>query len=702
MEEKDKKKESIDDILSDLNGLLNRMPSILDGIKMPELKPVVYESSANQQKTEMPAEESAFSSQEPEQPDQAGIKPELHEPAAQKPDAFLYSTTDTEPETPAPQIPGEYVLSVEETGQEKNNPLPEEQGTGAEAPESGLGDADLEAKPIGLPAPMEFTPEESADISDDGEIAGLDKSINKENDDISALPLPLPQPLPVVEEQAEVVPPQPLESDEAGQTDVGAAGSENPMSQDTEKAAPDPVSGEPVVALAGTVEKSNPAYGATMDFGIPDIDALFKISQGESLAPDAPDAVSLPDTGVEQLKADSSGDEKMEHEPETFPGEEVVSMPLSEEKPEAGDGEKEEPQGETLKLDPVEAEIQGLVLSDSAVPEDSPANIFGQAELESAAVSPAAESADEIVTLSDEDKTLVVAPADGGAEQNIPGSGGLELEPVSAVYSTEPVADAVVPPVDGGLSIELPSSAVSDQNTSEEDKTLVVAPAVDGAEQPALGAVGLELEPASAVSPAEPVADTAVPPADGGLSVGQPSVAVSDKQSSEDDKTVVIAPSAAAGEDEHTVIYEPGANTVSTRTPSRDFGTLSETQPPAVVLQERIRNVAFLYWAGEESLMASILFELDAICLKSETKPMFVRRAFVKVLEQDINPNFVLQSVSDSKAAGLVCAGNIPQEKISELENVFSPSGILFRHLNAENFTHSSALDLVVELIMRN
>jgi len=61
--------------------------------------------------------------------------------------------------------------------------------------------------------------------------------------------------------------------------------------------------------------------------------------------------------------------------------------------------------------------------------------------------------------------------------------------------------------------------------------------------------------------------------------------------------------------------------------------------------------------------MVSILLELDAICLKSETKPMFVRRAFVKVFEQDTNPNLALQNVSDSKASGLICAGNIPQEK---------------------------------------
>jgi hypothetical protein len=52
-----KKKESIDEILSDLNGLLNKMPSILDGIKMPEMQPAEYVKPAEAPEPKTPASE---------------------------------------------------------------------------------------------------------------------------------------------------------------------------------------------------------------------------------------------------------------------------------------------------------------------------------------------------------------------------------------------------------------------------------------------------------------------------------------------------------------------------------------------------------------------------------------------------------------------------------------------------------------------
>ncbi|MDP2865201.1 MAG: hypothetical protein Q8O90_03045, partial [Elusimicrobiota bacterium] len=53
----DKKKESIDEILSDLNGLLNKMPSILDGIKMPEMQPPDYAKPAKAPEPQTPRPE---------------------------------------------------------------------------------------------------------------------------------------------------------------------------------------------------------------------------------------------------------------------------------------------------------------------------------------------------------------------------------------------------------------------------------------------------------------------------------------------------------------------------------------------------------------------------------------------------------------------------------------------------------------------
>ena len=117
--------------------------------------------------------------------------------------------------------------------------------------------------------------------------------------------------------------------------------------------------------------------------------------------------------------------------------------------------------------------------------------------------------------------------------------------------------------------------------------------------------------------------------------------------------------------------------------------------------EDRIRSLAFLYPEGEEWFCAEVLSELDAICLKSQSNPMFVRRAFVRVFELNTNPNFMFQAVADAKADGLILTGTLPQDKVYELESVFSSSGGLFRRLTEDTFNHSSALDLVSELILR-
>jgi hypothetical protein len=80
---------------------------------------------------------------------------------------------------------------------------------------------------------------------------------------------------------------------------------------------------------------------------------------------------------------------------------------------------------------------------------------------------------------------------------------------------------------------------------------------------------------------------------------------------------------------------------------------------------------------------------------------MFIKRASVKECEADANANFLHQSVLDSGAQGMICVGSVPQDKIYELENVFSTSGGFFRSYDASSFSHSAALDLVTDLILR-
>ncbi|HBB66984.1 MAG: hypothetical protein A2X28_08100 [Elusimicrobia bacterium GWA2_56_46] len=167
-----------------------------------------------------------------------------------------------------------------------------------------------------------------------------------------------------------------------------------------------------------------------------------------------------------------------------------------------------------------------------------------------------------------------------------------------------------------------------------------------------------------------------------------------------EDKTVVIPPSAGPEQD-RTVIYEAGTDPGAASRGAADLDSLAARPVPEGIPPERVRTVAFLYAAEDAGLCAGALAELDAICLKSPAKPMFIKRAFVQVCEPGNSGNVVMQKVVDSAACGLVCFGDLPQENVFEIENVFTAGGVFFRHLPRESFNHSAALDLVTEFILK-
>src|SRR3990167_6375819 len=104
----DKKKESIDEILSDLNGLLNKMPSILDGIKMPEMQPQDYAKPAQAPEPQTPKPEAA--KEVPSEPVTPEIKPAPAEPFDAEKTVVLESFAGL-PE--GSQVPGEISFSQE-------------------------------------------------------------------------------------------------------------------------------------------------------------------------------------------------------------------------------------------------------------------------------------------------------------------------------------------------------------------------------------------------------------------------------------------------------------------------------------------------------------------------------------------------------------------------------------------------------------
>jgi hypothetical protein len=326
------------------------------------------------------------------------------------------------------------------------------------------------------------------------------------------------------------------------------------------------------------------SFEGTRDFGVPDIDALIRLSQEEALPADTR-ADSLPKNETPQASAVSE-DEKGE------------PMDVKEEHPEKG-------------------EIPNL----------------GQS--------------DDLKGIEEAEVSSIVPPPN--CEEAIP-------QTVEPAKPEQPVAEAA--------KIE---------TSSPQEFTLRTA----------------ALEP--------PGAGLMAGPSDSSLSPSTPPSAAQ----GEEDKTMVIPPSISAPEGDKTVIYESGAGFGIVPRGGSDLESLAVKAAPEGIPSDRLRTVAFLYAAEDSGLCADLLSELDAICLKSPSKPMFINRAFVQACEPGNSGNVLMQKVTDAGAVGLICVGNIHQDTIYEVENVFAAGGMFFRHLPRESLSHSAALDLVTEFILK-
>ena len=589
MDNKDgKKKESIDEILSDLNGLLNKMPSILDGIKMPEIKPVEF-PPAPEEKKPAPAP-----SQEP------------RPPAAMDADktVVLPSFSGLPEGSPEPDA-GDKTMIIENFSS-----VPE----GGEAPKTG----DLVPQSLG-----DFMFGENAQDSHASPDAAL-----------------APEAAP-------------------------------------EEAFPDFQVIEPAREAAPAPRKADPSsFETTRDFGgIPDIDALMQLSDsdlkglgGEQAAAPSPAPVPEPVPAIEPEKA-----------PEPEPSVDELA-----------DFEKQlkaaVPQGEAMENKPEEEQPAAAPEVPAAEKTAGPEIDFGSLTIEpEVKAEPAAEPA---------------AAAEVPAVENTAGPeidfGSLTIEPET---KAEPAA---------GETLQLESAAQA-AAPAPQDGALQLEPQAQQPEAaPAAGGLELSLgSPASESAQPEPQPEVK---AEETLSVGRPepglvlepaSASVSGAASS-GDETLVVPPPSGSGDEEKTVIFEAGAAPgITSRSQAGDLAGLAGRTVPEGIPAERVRAICFLYAPEDKALCATVLSELDAICLKSTEKPMFIKRASVQECAPDLNANYMLQSVTDAGGQGLICVGGIPQEKIYEVENAFSSSGGFFRHYDSASFTHSAALDMVMDLILR-
>ena len=477
------------------------------------------------------------------------------------------------------------------------------------------------------------------------------------------------------------------------------------------------------------------ASDSTSDLGIPDIDALMQLSGEEQ-----PAAKSGPAAAAEL----SAG-------PDT-PAEPADAFPVADSAP-------AEPEAAPEPAAPA-AEIQAEQQPEAAVPQ--PADVFNPPQAEDLVIEPSPEPAPEAdATLRLEPEALPeaaapVAPA--GEEpsmddlaaferQMAAGAAAQAPEPQDiAAFTLEPEAGAAVPGAEkpellpenvanavesqfqeqAGIQLEpqggLPEPAAEPAAIASAETVNPEPPAGPSAEPAAQElSIGIPAadetlqQPAAEPPPQEPALNAGagepmtaqendntigIPKGDQppGLGGGheEPALTVGGGDA---DKTVVVNPEP---HEEKTVIFQassaPGITSSAT---SSDLAELSSKQTPAGIPDERVRSLFFLYAPQDSGMCASLLAEIDAVCSRSQTSPMFIKRAGVNLFDPDMNSNFVLQTVTDSGAAGLVCVGGIPQEKVYEIENVFNSSPLYFRHVDADSFSHSTVLNLVLDMIVR-
>jgi len=183
------------------------------------------------------------------------------------------------------------------------------------------------------------------------------------------------------------------------------------------------------------------------------------------------------------------------------------------------------------------------------------------------------------------------------------------------------------------------------------------------------------------------------------LDIKESSLDNSVDESSKEEKTLIFDPNVkdegAQSTEEKTVVFSP-SQTNQIPEENQDFTVI---EPPDRVSNERIKNVGFV--SLDKNLLNHALKIMDEICLASETKPMFIKRAFVLDYTDEVNANFINQKASESSCVAVVAVGEFPQEKIYELETVFSSGGKIFVNFNPADFSKSKAIDFIMDLIAK-
>ncbi|MBI4656522.1 MAG: hypothetical protein HY746_07240 [Elusimicrobia bacterium] len=601
----DKEKESIEEILGDLNALLNKMPAILSDIKMPEIKPVEIPPLSDVSPAVWQGDLAEGGS---EGGGQAEEKTESEPVEIEKSKLEIESLADS--------IVEEMQRQDEVAGTERHCPSRDSAGRAAGTEQENEPQQPLDT---GKQNGSKEYPEFEFDLSSEASAGAGETDVKKE---------------PVETEQEKLIPQrQPGADSFSGQTaDVAVPDIDDLLNLSSESSSVR--EDEP----KGVIEFKN----VQIAFSEPDVQA--------GLEPTKLEEQIQQQGGEMSLNENSQEDKEIKKEPEQrASGSSSVGgiVPRPEQTP------QEKEYMETIKLDPSELEFKAM--------------------------------ADEPVAKTGQD-----SEGQGELQDKMETGPGESMEQSQALGEQTPSAD--------GLGVTKEDISAQPAETMPESLEVKASQqeVVSALEMPAVSG-GIEIQKKIDLNPVQTDFGQTLPGVPNGLS----SEALAKGEAlAQADQGGESAPQEAA--EEKTVMWSGQDPSLTSRIQLEDINLddVSSKTPPESIPSERVKTLAFLYSMGDEKLCASMLAKIDSICLKSRTKPMFVKRSFVRVFEPDMKGSYLLELASQSACSGVVCVGNIPHENVYDIENSFNSSNLFFRHISYDNFTHPVMVDMIADLIL--
>ena len=723
-EEPEGNKESIEEILSDLNGLLNKMPSILSDIKMPEIVRKDFEYAPQDDNRSQNGEAS---------PQAEVAQPEI---AHDETDAEFTGAADEE-NVDLELKKGDLSVDKETMNSNNSEDIPNENKndvenldfmvSGEDLSESKQKDAQVE---IESPEPIE-TPIVSGEETKD--FLGQTRDFGVP--DIDAL---LSLSSDVGDGQDEKID----KSEEASENVAGAGEAETKIESDMN------LSGG-VMDLSNRDERNSEAENNDEQNNLPEPDLPANNDEpgledlgrktdesGENIqavnsenADDEKTIIASPEDFQTMLKESVSTNDTVEGE---------ISQPIENELPEAQGDERfqfintagaepensnnesvNEQQDAALPKEALQSESEPVEEISSLMESPIQDNVVEQSEdiqLES-------QQPEGIQNIEDAaEQTLQVEPA-AGAEEQVE---GIQPEPAA-----EAVSDEIEPVLETQQTEEIKNIEDAAEQTLQAEPVAGAEEQVEGIQpEPALTeAMSEEPEPVLETQQTEEIKnieDTA-----------EQTLSDSSAAEQDDDKTLVLESSASvfsneapgqseglndaeaadiqpsndlqspslegaqdSGEETMMAAPEDNPSITNRKKFTGNISELIEKQIPDGIPDERIKPIIFLYAMTDESLCADIINTLDSICLKSKTKPMFIKRPVVKVCDPEMKGEYAMQLVNEHEALGLICVGDVPQDTVYEIQNAFNTKENLFRHITKENFNYALTVDIVADLIL--